>query len=44
MLHVRISNGYVREYKMRLIESTASSTPLPKLTFNSKVVMSPARL
>jgi proliferating cell nuclear antigen len=42
MLHVRISNGYVREYKMRLIESTASSTPLPKLTFNSKVVMSPA--
>src|ERR1043165_425039 len=26
---------------MRLIDSSATSTPLPKLTFNSKVVMSP---
>lgn len=42
ILHIKISNGYVREYKMRLIESSASSTPLPKLTFNSKVVMNPA--
>jgi proliferating cell nuclear antigen len=41
MLRIRIVNGYVREYKMRLIDSAASSTPLPKLTFNSKVVMSP---
>jgi proliferating cell nuclear antigen len=39
MLHIKISNSYRREYKMRLIESSASSTPLPKLTFNSKVVL-----
>ena len=41
ILHIKIANGYVREYKMRLIDSAATSTPLPKLTFNSKVVMSP---
>lgn len=40
MLHVKISNGYKREYKMRLIESSPSSTPLPKLNFNAKVVLS----
>lgn len=39
MLHIKISNSYKREYKMRLIESSASSTPLPKLTFHSKVVL-----
>jgi proliferating cell nuclear antigen len=39
MLHIKISNSYRKEYKMRLIESSASSTPLPKLTFNSKVVL-----
>ena len=39
MLHIKISNSYRREYKMRLIERSASSTPLPKLTFNSKVVL-----
>src|ERR1051325_888146 len=39
MLHVRMQNGYRREYKTRLIESSASSTPLPKLSFNSKVVL-----
>jgi proliferating cell nuclear antigen len=39
MLHIKISNSYRRDYKMRLIESSASSTPLPKLTFNSKVVL-----
>ena len=39
MLHIKISNSYRREYKMRLIESSASSTPLPKLTFNSKMVL-----
>lgn len=40
MLHVRMQNGYRREYKTRLIESSASSTPLPKLNFNSKAVLS----
>ncbi|MEW5841008.1 MAG: proliferating cell nuclear antigen (pcna) [Thermoproteota archaeon] len=39
MLHVRMQNGYRREYKTRLIESSASSTPLPKLNFNSKAVL-----
>jgi proliferating cell nuclear antigen len=39
MLHVKMQNGYKREYKTRLIESTASSTPLPKLSFNSKAVL-----
>jgi proliferating cell nuclear antigen len=38
-LAVKLTNGYMREYKMRLIESSASSTPLPKLNFNSKIVM-----
>ena len=40
MLHVKMQNGYKREYKTRLIESSASSTPLPKLNFISKVVLS----
>ena len=39
MLHVKMSNGYKREYKTRLIESSASSTPLPKLNFNSRAVL-----
>jgi proliferating cell nuclear antigen len=39
MLQIKISDGYNREYKMRLIESAASSTPLPKLNFNSKIVL-----
>jgi proliferating cell nuclear antigen len=39
LLNLKISNGYKREYKMRLIESSASSTPLPKLNFNSKIVL-----
>ena len=39
MLHVKMSNGYKREYKTRLIESSVSSTPLPKLNFNSRAVL-----
>ena len=42
MLHVKMSNGYKREYKNRLIESATSSTPLPKLNFNSKAVLTAA--
>ena len=34
MLHIKISNSYRREYKMRLIESSASSTPLPIFILN----------
>ncbi len=40
MLQMKIFNGYKKEYKMRLIESISSSTPLPKLNFNSKIVLS----
>lgn len=43
-LLIRIKNGYNREYKMRLIESSSSSTPLPKLNFNSRVVLSSSTL
>src|SRR6476659_2499677 len=41
-LHVKMSNGYKREYKTRLIESYASSTPLPKLNLKSNVVLTAA--
>jgi len=36
---LRILNGYEREFLLHLIESTYSSTPLPKLTFNLKAVI-----
>jgi proliferating cell nuclear antigen len=39
MLLIRIYDGYRREYKMRLIDSSPSATPLPKLNFNSRVVL-----
>ncbi|MCS7141694.1 MAG: hypothetical protein NZ888_05870 [Candidatus Nitrosocaldus sp.] len=40
MLSIKMVSKYTRQYKMRLIESTSSSTPLPKITFNTRVVMS----
>jgi proliferating cell nuclear antigen len=40
VLRIRTSGSYKREYKMRLIESSSGSTPLPKLSFNSKLVLS----
>ena len=41
VLFIKISNNnYKKEYKVRLIETSAASTPLPKLNFNSKIVMS----
>ena len=43
-LLIRIKNGYNREYKMRLIESSSGSTPLPKLNFNSRVVLNSSTL
>lgn len=39
MLMVKISDGYKKQYKMRLVESTAGSTPLPKISFNTKIVL-----
>lgn len=41
-LVLRIQDGYKREYKLHLIESTSAPTPLPKLTFNSKLMMTEA--
>ena len=42
MLHVSI--GKNKKYKMRLIESSASDTPLPKISYDSKIALSSARL
>lgn len=39
MLTLKFQNGYKREFKIHLIESTYSPTPLPKLSFNAKVVL-----
>jgi proliferating cell nuclear antigen len=36
--------GYLRNYKMRLIESTGNSSPLPQITFDSKIVIGIATL
>lgn len=44
MLHVKMVGGYNRSYKQRLIESSSSSQPLPKLNFNAKIVMPTALL
>lgn len=40
MLQIKTTGSYKREYKTRLIESSSISTPLPKLSFNSKLVIS----
>jgi proliferating cell nuclear antigen len=32
-------DGYLRNYKMRLIESTGNTFPLPQMTFDSKIVI-----
>ncbi|MGD1838754.1 MAG: proliferating cell nuclear antigen (pcna) [Nitrososphaeraceae archaeon] len=40
LLLIKIQNGYKKDYKMRLIESSSGSTPLPKLNFNSKILLS----
>lgn len=39
MLTIKMMSKYIRQYKMRLIESTSSSTPLPKISFNTRVMM-----
>jgi len=45
MLNIETSGSYIRNYKLRLIGSTSgSATPLPKLTFDSKLVMAPSIL
>jgi proliferating cell nuclear antigen len=44
MLNIKTSGEYTRNYKLRLIESSVSNTPLPKLTLDSKLVMTPSIL
>ena len=48
MLTVKTSGSYSRTYKLKLIESNSnisgSSTPLPELTFENKLVMAPGTL
>lgn len=39
MMLLKLHNGYNREFKIHLIESTYSATPLPKLSLNAKVVL-----
>ncbi len=39
-LVLRLMNGYKREFKIHLIESTSASAPLPKLEFDAKISMS----
>ncbi len=39
MLTLKFQNGYKREFQIHLIESTYSPTPLPKLSFDSKMVL-----
>jgi proliferating cell nuclear antigen len=34
---LRIMNSYNKKYKIRLIDATASTTPVPKLSFNTKI-------
>jgi proliferating cell nuclear antigen len=45
LLNIKTSGGYQRNYKMKLIESAASSSsPVPQMTFDSKIVLGPAIL
>ena len=45
MLSIKTSGSYGRNYKLKLIESNGgSSTPLPKLAYDSRLVMSPLLL
>jgi proliferating cell nuclear antigen len=45
LLNIKTTGGYLRNYKMRLIESSASSSsPVPQMTFDSKIVLGPAIL
>ncbi len=41
-LMLRLMNGYKREFKIHLIESTSGTAPLPKLEFDVRIGMSKA--
>ncbi|MEM4726261.1 MAG: proliferating cell nuclear antigen (pcna) [Nitrososphaerales archaeon] len=38
-LTIKFSNSYTREFTINLVESTAQPTPLPKITFNAKLLI-----
>lgn len=38
-----VSVGKNKKYKIRLIESSATDTPLPKISYNSKIILSPTK-
>lgn len=38
-LLLRMSDGYKREFKLHLIESTSGPTPLPKISFNTHMLL-----
>ncbi|GIU72603.1 MAG: DNA polymerase sliding clamp [Candidatus Nitrosocaldaceae archaeon] len=40
MFTLKIFNSYKKMYKIHLIDATASTTPVPKLSFNSKIGLS----
>lgn len=41
-LTVKFSNSYTREFSINLLESSTQPTPLPKITFNAKILMTAA--
>jgi proliferating cell nuclear antigen len=43
-LTIRFSNSYTREFSINLLESPAQPTPLPKITFNAKLMLTGATL
>ncbi|MEM4165409.1 MAG: proliferating cell nuclear antigen (pcna) [Nitrososphaerales archaeon] len=38
-LTIKFSNSYTREFTVNLVESTSQPTPLPKITFNAKLLI-----
>ncbi len=40
MFTLKISNSYHKKYKIHLIDATSSTTPVPKLSFNTKIGLS----
>jgi proliferating cell nuclear antigen len=43
-LTIKFSNSYTREFSINLLESPAQPTPLPKITFNAKILLTGATL
>jgi proliferating cell nuclear antigen len=43
LLKIRFSNSYSKEYFLNLIEATAGTTPIPNVTFDTRVVVTEDR-